>query len=218
MDIFPVINCDSESCFNDRLKAAKTLPFSGKRRVHIDVSDGIFAKSDTWIKPADLKSIVSSNDDLEFAVHLMVNNPEAALGTWLDTGIKEIIVHVERMKDAGYILDNCEKAGIKVSLAFGPETPVGEILKYKESFDSFLILAVNPGPAGQPMSAEVIPKIGELRSALPGATIEVDGGIVPETARLIKQAGADIAVSGTYIFLDINPVEAYERLVKAAGQ
>jgi ribulose-phosphate 3-epimerase len=215
MEILPVINCDSEACFRDRLGAAKRI-FGPGKTVHIDVSDGIFGKSDTWINPPELKSIISENADTDFAVHLMIEGPEDTLKRWINTGVKEIAVHYECVEDIGYISESCLKAGVRPVLALNPDTPSEVALQYKEFFSRFLLLAVSPGPAGQPMDWEVIPKIKELRESLPDATIEVDGGVVPETARLMSEAGADIAVAGTYIFADESPEKAYLRLLEAA--
>jgi ribulose-phosphate 3-epimerase len=215
MEILPVINCENETCFRSRLDMTKRLLGQGKV-THIDVSDGVFGKTETWIRPLELKSIISENAGMSFAVHLMIDGPEDTLKRWIDAGVKEIAVHYECVEDIGYISDSCLKAGVEPVLALSTDISVEVAVQYKNFFSRFLLLAVNPGPAGQSMDWEVIPKIKELREALPSATIEVDGGVTPETARLMKDAGADIAVSGTYIFTDQNPEEAYLRLVEAA--
>lgn len=215
MDIFPVINCPEESCFRERMMIVKQLPFIGKKAVHIDISDGVFADSSTWISPEALRKEIL-NSDVEFTVHLMLQSPEVAIDEWIRSGAKEVIIHSESNFDPDRIVDICSKNEVRATLAAKPSTSIDLLLRYQDHFSRFLLLAVDPGPAGQPMSSEVIPRIGELRAALPDATIEVDGGVMPETVRLIKQAGADIAVAGTYIFLDMNPVAAYLRLVELA--
>jgi ribulose-phosphate 3-epimerase len=74
------------------------------------------------------------------------------------------------------------------------------------------VLAVQPGPAGQTFLPFVEEKIRFLREAVPDAIIEVDGGMNPDTARLVKVMGADTIVSSNYIFSAADPKKAYEEL------
>jgi len=216
MDIFPVINCPEESCFRERMKVVEDLPFKGSKVVHIDVSDEVFADSSTWINAVRLKEFAS--EGIEFTVHLMFESPDLVLKWWLFEGVKEIVIHTESDFDPELVIEACKKNGTIVSLAANPGTSISSLVRQKDRFSRFLLLAVNPGPAGQSMSSEVIPRIKELRAALPGAIIEVDGGVRPETVRLMKEAGADIAVAGSYIFNAEDPAEAYLELISAAGE
>ena len=216
MDIFPVINCREKSCFEDRLEIAENLPFLGEKIVHIDVSDGIFASSKMWVTSEIFKTEFKANADIKFAVHLMLVNPLDEIKNWIEAGAKEIIVHVESDIDLKQAVDICLENDVKITLAANPDTPISSLIAEENLFSRFLLLAVNPGPAGQAMSSEVIPRIEELRAALPSATIEVDGGVTPKTVMLIEKAGADIAVSGTYIFVDVDPESAYSRLLNSA--
>jgi ribulose-phosphate 3-epimerase len=76
----------------------------------------------------------------------------------------------------------------------------------------FQVLAVQPGPSGQPFLSSVLEKIRFLREEHPDATIEVDGGINLETAKLVKEFGADTIVSSSYIFNSPDPKRAYQEL------
>ena len=214
MKIFPVINCSEEPCFRERMKIAKDLPFIGEKKVHIDISDGIFASSDTWVTPEELKK--EALDGVVFVAHLMLGNPGSAVRRWIEAGAKEVVVHIESDADLEEISSVCSESGTRLVLAANPGTPISSLVGKKDISSDFLLLAVRPGPAGQPMSFEVIPRIKELRAALPDATIEVDGGVTPETVRLMKEAGADVAVAGTYIFIGLDPAESYRSLLSAA--
>ena len=214
MDIFPVINCREKNCFEDRMEIAENLPFLNKKIVHIDVSDGIFASSRMWITPKIFKEEFH-NLDIEFAVHLMLTSPLAEIENWIEAGAKEIIIHIESDVDLKQAADLCLKNNVKITLAANPDTPISSLIAEGNIFSRFLLLAVSPGPAGQAMSFKIIPRIEELRTACPSAIIEVDGGVTPETVCFIDKAGADIAVSGTYIFVDVDPESAYKRLLNS---
>lgn len=97
-------------------------------------------------------------------------------------------------------------------LAVRPETPAEKLMAYFKKVSEFQVLAVYPGPSGQKFQTLVAKKIKFLRHEMPNATIEVDGGINEETAKLAKSFGADIAVSASYIFNSSDPKEAYEKL------
>lgn len=143
----------------------------------------------------------------------MVSNPEGVIDAWLRTGlVKRVIVHLEAMTDSVYILEKCKKYGVEAMLAINPGTEAERLLAHAGDFRYFQILAVPPGPAGQEMSPGIIDKIKFLRRAMPNAIIEIDGGIVPETVKLVKEAGVDVVVSGSYIFGSDDPKRAFEEL------
>ena len=98
----------------------------------------------------------------------------------------------------GFVL--CKKAGIAIK----PATPVSEVLPYVKSADMVLVMTVEPGFGGQGFMSETLGKIRELRDYInrecPNVHIQVDGGINAETAALVREAGADILVAGSYLF------------------
>lgn len=111
------------------------------------------------------------------------------------------------------MLKKCSGRNVEVMLATNPETPAAALVPYLALFDGFHVLAqVAPGPGGQPFLPVVLEKISFLRSRCPGKMIEVDGGMVPETIRRVKDAGADTVVSGTYLFGSRDPKRSYEEL------
>lgn len=216
MIVIPVVNVQNAEEAKKRIE--KTAEFSDL--IHLDISDGVFTPHMSWGSPEELQKLVASGQSLlatvRFEVHLMVSNPESVIDTWLRTGlVKRVIVHLEAMTDSVYILEKCKKYGAEVMLAINPGTEVERLLAHHSDFRCFQILAVPPGPAGQEISPGIIDKIKFLRRNMPNAIIEIDGGIVPETARLVKEAGADIVVSGSYIFGNDDPKRAYEVLKNA---
>lgn len=211
MQIIPAINCQDFETLSLQLdKASMFLPDGGW--VHIDVVDGLFSKNITWNNPDELQILKSSYSGLNFEIHLMVENPDEFVEVWFMNGAGRVIVHLEAVNNPDYILDIASRYDGEVMLSVIPSTPADLLMPHVGSFSSFQILAVDPGFTGQKFSLESLEKIKFLRNVSPSAKIEVDGGINPETARLAKIAGADYAVSASYIFNDINPQESYEEL------
>lgn len=228
MEVIPVINCDTKECVVDRLRKAKEF----SKWVHVDIGDGKFASIVSWGTPEEWQKLLAEPEFAELSVefHLMVESPEMVLDAWLRTGAnpirgedplralgtsngaRRIIVHLETMTDSVYILEKCKKYGAEVMLAIGPKTEVERLLAHEHDFKYFQVLAVFPGLQGQKFQDEALQKIKFIREKMPGAIIEVDGGINLETAKLVKNAGADIVVSSSYIFEAPNPKAAYKKL------
>jgi ribulose-phosphate 3-epimerase len=216
MQVFPVINCESLECVVTRLREAKEF----SEWVHVDITDGKFAPTVTWGTPEEWQKLLSAEEfkDIKIELHLMVEAPEMVLDAWLrvganpirgknplralatSNGARRIIVHLETMTDSVYILEKCKKYGAEVVLAIAPKTEVERLLAYNHDFKYFQVLAVFPGLQGQKFQEEAIAKIKFIRDKIPGAIIEVDGGMNLETAKLVKDVGADIIVSSSYIF------------------
>ncbi len=208
MLVIPVINCrDAETAANQINKAAS---FAGW--LHIDVSDGKFTSTATWGRPSDLAAIKKIYPQIHFEIHLMVQDPENAVAGWLEAGAERVIVHLEAMKDPGFILGAARKRGAEVMLAITPSTSAENLMPYLSSFTAFQILAVMPGPAGQKFIPGMEDKVRFLQKYRPTALIEVDGGITLEVCKLVKEAGADAVASASYIFGDPDPRQAYEKL------
>ncbi|KKU85116.1 MAG: Ribulose-phosphate 3-epimerase [Parcubacteria group bacterium GW2011_GWA2_47_8b] len=215
MIVIPAINApDFETAEKQIKKAAEFSDW-----VHIDVTDGAFSPAKIWGSPEELHSLISNFQfpifKLKFEVHLMVNNPEGVIDSWLRTGlVKRVIVHLEAMTDPVYILAKCEKYGAEAVLAIKPDTKAERLLAHESDFKSFQVLAVTPGWAGQKFGAEALDKIRLIKRQMPNAIIEVDGGINAETAKLAKDAGADIVISASYIFGSKDPKKSFEELQK----
>ena len=225
MDIYPVLNCRDANEVHDRLKVVQGfLPFG--QWIHLDVADAKFTPHKTWNAPEDWPAF-RANYNLE--VHLMTEEPEKEVPRWLAAGARRVIVHLEALTNDEHhvarrgvdelitdILSACFPANAEVLLAVNPETPVATSLQYFKRMNGAQILAVNPGLSGQKFQETVLNKVTYLRQAMPGATLEVDGGITPPVVRRAKEAGATIAVSAHYIFETGDPKRAYNELVAMA--
>ena len=225
MEIYPVLNCRDADEVRNALKVVQGfLPFG--QWIHIDVADAKFTPHKTWNAPEDWPSF-RANYNLE--VHLMTEEPEKEVPRWLAVGARRVIVHLEALTNDEHhvarrgvdelitdILSACFPANAEALLAVNPETPVATSLQYFKRMNGAQILAVNPGLSGQKFQETVLNKVTYLRQAMPGATLEVDGGITPPVVRRAKEAGATIAVSAHYIFESGEPKRAYNELLAAA--
>lgn len=216
MQIIPAIN--ETDFFQIKEKLEKVAEFFAEW-VHFDIADGKFTPNKTWNKQAELQELRIMNYELckfNIEVHLMVEEPEKVINNWINAGAKRIIVHLETINIAEVKLPN-----IEIGLAINPDTPVEKLISFlrgkgKEERGRFCkfvqILAVNPGLAGQKFQPNILDKIRFLKENYPDVKIEVDGGINLETAKLCKQAGADILAAASYIWNSDNPKEAFREL------
>lgn len=216
MRIVPVINCVDFETAKKRIVAADRFLPEGEKNIHIDISDGRLTPVTTWNDPSLLRSFLDKEHlKFSFSVHVMTKSPESHLDAWLSAGAGKIILPIEAVGDPLRTAAFCRSHGATPVLSASPETPVDELIRQGRGYTHFQILAVSPGPSGQIFQSGALSKISHLRRAVPSAIIEVDGGVTPEVARAAKAAGADIAVSGSYIFSADHPEERYEELKKA---
>jgi ribulose-phosphate 3-epimerase len=210
MKVIPVINCPDAACARGKIEVAKTFLHEGDM-VHLDVTDGFFAAHKTWNDPLGW---VGLKAPFALEVHLMVNHPEEYADNWLAAGARRLIVHVETLtpQSAHEILSAAAHYPAEVVLSSKPETATEDLAPYMRHFNAFQVLAVQAGPADQKFLPFVCEKIRSLREAAPDATIEVDGGMDPETVRMVKAVGADEITSSHYIFAAADPKKAYEEL------
>jgi ribulose-phosphate 3-epimerase len=146
--------------------------------------------------------------------HLMVSNPENLLEDFAKAGADAITIHSEIEGDVGAMLEKIKSLGCKAGISIKPKTPVSEIEKYLDKVDLVLVMSVEPGFGGQEFMESALPKIKELREKNPDLDIVVDGGINADTAKLVKEAGANVLVAGNYIFKAENREEAIINLRK----
>ena len=206
--IIPSINSPTFEGAAQYIRQAQSfLPKDGW--IHIDVSDGEFSNTTSWGDPAQFANL---EVPLQTEVHLMVADPDALVLPWLEAGVKRIIVHVQTVRDLKEISNQVKKYGAQLMLSFDPSQPIEKVKEYVEEFDQFQILAASPGPSGQEFNPETLKKISLLRQLSGGAKIEVDIGMNPTTGKQALEAGADILVSGNYIFNHPNPKKAFEEL------
>ena len=174
----------------------------GAQYVHIDVMDGSFVPNLSFGLPV-IKSIRSHTDRI-FDVHLMIDEPIRYIKDFADAGADIITVHAEAAKHLDRTVNAVLEQGKKVGVALNPATPVSMISNILPMLDMVLLMSVNPGFGGQRYIPYVTDKIMELRQLSdilnPNLDIEVDGGITPENADTVLEAGANVIVAGSAVF------------------
>lgn len=185
--------------------------------LHCDVMDGVFVARKT-IDYNIIKKI-STITTIPLDVHLMIKNPEKYIKKYKTAGAVNITVHYECFKNKTKLircLKNITKLGIMCGISIKPTTQVSEIRDLLSFIDIILVMSVEPGKSGQSFIEDSLLKIKELDRIKNDYNakflIEVDGGINSENAKNIIDAGADILVSGSYVFNSENKPEAISLL------
>lgn len=173
--------------------------------LHCDIMDGKFVPKTTYDN--QLVANINSNSLIMLDVHLMCDEPLQIIDNYIKAGANVVTIHYEAFKDKNDIIKALEKIKESSTLAgisIKPNTPVNDIKIYAHDFDIILVMSVEPGASGQkfmPEALEKIKQLDQLRSANDYKyKIEVDGGVNNENAKDIIDAGADILVSGSYVF------------------
>ncbi len=170
--------------------------------LHFDVMDGHFVNNISFGLPV-LKALDKCSD-IFMDVHLMISEPLRYIKQFAEAGSDMITFHVESLSDPYETIKAIKDLGIKAGISVKPETPVESIYKYLHDVDMVLIMTVEPGFGGQGFIYEMTEKVKTLKKYLSdnniSVIIEVDGGINDKTAAVAKDAGADILVSGSYLF------------------
>lgn len=175
---------------------------------HIDVMDGRFVEKDTYKKMMEYSAYIKRISNLPLDVHLMVENIDKSIDDFLAVEPNIITFHYEACKDKQEVMKYIKKIkenNCKVGISIKPETNIEEIYEYLPYIHMVLIMTVEPGKGGQTLLINMVDKISKLKKYIDKNNIEIDieadGGINLKTAEAVKQAGANILVSGTAILI-----------------
>ena len=175
---------------------------AGCDMIHFDVMDGHFVPNLSYGVPV-LKSI-RKYCALPFDVHLMITDPLDYIDAFADAGADHITFHEEISEDPREVIKKIRSRGITAGISVKPNTPVESVYELIDLLDMVLVMTVEPGFGGQGFISHTLDKISALRREIERrglkTDIEVDGGIDASTSVLVKNAGANVLVSGSYLF------------------
>jgi ribulose-phosphate 3-epimerase len=194
----------------------KRVEEGGAKLIHFDVMDGHFVPNIT-IGPAVI-SALRAKTHLPFDVHLMILSPERHIKQFSSAGADSITFHIEAVKNPLQVIQLIREEKLKIGVAINPSTEVQRVEQLLDKVDMVVVMTVNPGFSGQKFIPDVVPKIRWLREKRRELTIEVDGGVNPETIKEIVMAGANIAVAGSAVFKEGNPKIAIQKLMQIAEE
>lgn len=197
-----VLNVDSEGAISlfYKLETAKVDYF------HIDVMDGVFVENNTHDKMYEFATTLANITNIKQDIHLMVKDVKKYVDIYSSLGRNRITFHVEALETSDEILEMInyiKDTGNQVGLAVSPDTGIDEIYPYLPYIHSVIVMTVQPGKGGQKLIEDTLIKIEQLKNAIDefnnDIDIEADGGINDSNCEKVRNAGANILLSGTFL-------------------
>lgn len=210
-DIIPTIFALDNQTFKKKLdilnKFSKTL--------HIDLCDGKFVKTKT-VSLKDCKDIKKYTKNINFQIHLMVQDPLSYIQDIKQLGIQKVFFHFEIKSNSQDLLEikkKFEKNNLQVGLVINPSTKVDDIIPIISNFKYLMIMSVVPGAEGQEFDYLSLKKVKQLKKIYPKLYIQVDGGIKEEETKFLLENGCDGFCVGSHISSSENPQKNYNNLL-----
>ena len=183
---------------------------------HLDIMDGLFVPNISFGIP--VVEAIKQNSKKPLDVHLMIVQPEKYIETFRNAGADIINVHYEACTHLHRTIEAIHATGSKAAVTLNPHTSVRLLEDIVSHIDMVLLMSVNPGFGGQSFIYETFDKIKRLKELIlsknSSALIEVDGGVDDKNAKNLFDSGADVLVSGSFIFRSLDPLLSISTLKK----
>ena len=200
--------------FGNLNKEIQLINKSNAYSIHLDVMDGVFVPNISFGQPIVKTLSLISNKPLD--VHLMIVDPIKFIDEFVFDNTLNITIHYESTNKIEETLNYIKSKNIKSGLAIKPNTDINEIESYIQKVDILCLMSVNPGFSGQNFIENTYTRLKQLRKLIKkmklSTLIQIDGGVNNTNAKKLFNLGADILVSGNYIFKSANPNKVIEYL------
>ena len=210
-----ILACDFGRLFDE----VQAVTDAGADWIHVDVMDGHFVPNIT-IGPRIVEAVRDATQ-LPLDVHLMIQQPERYIDSFVKAGATTVGVHAEACPHLHRTVAQIRETGARASVTINPGTPANAVEAVIGDVDQVLVMTVNPGFGGQQFIAGTLAKVETLRGWIRdrelSVTLEVDGGITEDTIASAARAGANAFVAGTAIFAAPNYRDAIAALRQAAS-
>ena len=186
---------------------------------HLDIMDGVFVPSISFGMPV-LKAMAQYTEKI-LDVHLMIVDPDRYIETFADIGADVLTVHAEACTHLHRTIQAIKDAGMQAGVALNPHTPLSVLEDVMADIDVVCVMSVNPGFGGQDFIQNTYAKVRKLRAMIvthkSATLIEIDGGVNATNCTDLVEAGADVLVSGSFVFSSKNPTETIKNLRQVAN-
>ena len=200
--------------FTDLRHEVEMINKSDADWLHLDIMDGTFVPNISFGFPVIDAVVKICKKPLD--VHFMIEHPERYVQRTAKTGAMMMNVHYEACVHLHRTVQEIHDAGMKAGVTLNPSTPVCLLEDILNDVDMVLLMSVNPGFGGQKFIEGTIDKLRALREMVDRknsrALIQIDGGVQAETAPRLVEAGADVLVSGSYVFKAADPIQTIHDL------
>ena len=183
---------------------------------HIDVMDGVFVPNISFGMP--VLEAITKHAHKTIDVHLMIVDPDRYIKAFADLGANILTVHYEACPHLHRTLQAIKAEGMKAGVAINPHTPIALLEDVIQDIDLICVMSVNPGFGGQSFIENTYAKVEKLKALIQrknaNTLIEIDGGVTNKNAKQLVTAGADVLVTGNFVFKSENPTATILELKK----